>query len=380
MALKNEFPKTKRGAPENLILLFIFFFILVGGVSSSGWFEFLRRGLQIALLAFVVRAYLTKDQLIAITTTAGLIAIPTAFAFWHEHVTLENWYHIFRGVPEKPAVRFGEVRAQGPFGHPIYAGVFWITFSCFFIWRSIIAPTLIRKLFWVIAIGSALVIGFSTSSSTPILAFAAILLCWFAYIFRNYRRFFLPGLCLTVVALHIAMKAPVWHLISRVGTAEGSTSHFRFQMIDAFIRNIDEWIIAGTQSTAHWFWGGQDIVNQFVYFGVRGGAITLILFLTIVFVVIRNLSQLFEVYQAKNSPDRWMIWAFIASICSTLITFVGVSYFHQIEIQLYFILFGAMALVRNTPTEANAHEHRKPNSDYRRRFLGPNQPPINNSR
>ena len=354
--------------------------MLVGGLSSGGWLEFLRRGLSLLVLAFVVRAYLTKDQFIAITTATGLIAIPTAFAFWHEHTTLENLYHIFGGVPEKPAVRSGEVRAQGPFGHPIYAGVFWITFSCFFIWRAIIVPTLIRKLFWVIAIGSALVIGFSTSSSTPIMAFAAISLCWCAYIFRDYRGYFLPTLLLTVVALHIVMKAPVWHLISRVGTAEGSTSHFRFRMVDAFIRNIDEWFITGTQSTAHWFWGGQDIVNQFVYFGVRGGAITLFLFLIIVFLVVKHLSKRFEVYQRKNMPERWMIWAFIVSICSTLITFIGVSYFAQLEIQLYFIVFGAMALVRNTANEPNAQEHRSPNSDYRRRFLGPSKTPISNSR
>ena len=176
---------------------------------------------------------------------------------------------------------------------------------------------------------------------------------------RAYRSYFLPVLLLTVVSLHLMMKAPVWHLISRLGTAEGSTSHFRFQMIDAFIRNVDEWIIAGTNSTAHWFWGGQDIVNQFVYLGVRGGAVSLALFLTLVIIIIRQLSNQFELYQKSNTPDRWMIWAFMASICSTLITFNGVSYFAQIEIQLYLIIFGAQALMRDISLNKTLSHNRK---------------------
>ncbi len=74
------------------------------------------------------------------------------------------------------------------------------------------------------------------------------------------------------------MEAPVWHLISRVSLASGSTSYFRYQLIDHFFRRFSEWAVVGTRSTAHWFWGAQDITNQYILEAVRGGLVTLICF------------------------------------------------------------------------------------------------------
>ena len=363
--IRGELPIGPFGLPEKLIFSFIFSFNLISGVSSGQWVTVLGQGVTLILLAFVVRVYLNKQQFIALTTVAGLIALPTAAAFWHEHTTLNNIYRIFGGVSDITPVRNGEVRAKGPFLHPIYAGLFWITFSCFFIWRGIVARKVTQKAFWGLTVVSCLVIGFATSSSTPILAFAAILMCWGAYLFRAFSHLFLPGLILTIIALDLVMKAPVWHLISRVGTAKGSTSYFRFSLIDAFFANIGEWFIAGTRSTAHWFWGAQDLANQFVYYGVRGGAISLILFIAMTLVILRHLSKLFNTYEKRNSPERWLVWSFMASICSTMIAFIGVSYFDQIAIQLYLVIFGGVALVRSEDAiERTKHDARRPKSDH----------------
>ena len=343
--------------PEKLIVGFIVIFGLVSGLSGGGWMAEIGRTVTLLLLAYAVRVYVSQAQLMAITTVAALISFPTALAFWHEHTTTDNLYRAFGGVSDATNIRMGEVRARGPFFHPIYAGVFWITFSCFFIWRGLIATTLVRRAYWMAAVVATVVVGFSTSSSTPIMGFAAIVMCWCAFWARDYRKWFLPGTAVVVIALDVVMKAPVWHLIARVGSAEGSTSYFRFKLIDAFFANVGEWFFLGTRSTAHWFWGAQDIVNQFVYYGVRGGAASLFLFIAVVWMTIRLLSKRFEQAPTKTRAERntrLLIWAFLASISASLITFIGVSYFGQIATQLYMIIFGGLAFARTLGAEQKA--------------------------
>ena len=351
--IRDEAPKIDSGNPEKLIIFFITSFTLISALSSGNWLLNIGRGVNLILLAFVIRTYLDISQFKSIISSIGLISIPCAFAFWIEHTTLQNAFQIFGGVPSAPEIRNGEVRAQGPIGHPIYAGVLWATFSNFFIWRLIVAKSLAGKLFWLTAISSAIFICISTSSSTPILGLIAIFSFWLCYLLRNYRHLFLPTICLVILFLHSIMQAPVWHLISRVGTSEGSTSHFRFQLVDSFIRNIDEWFIFGTNTTAHWFWGAQDLVNQFVYLGVKGGALTLILFLLLELLTLRKLSYLFGKLQMKNDQDRWMIWSLLVSLNSSMVMFFGTSYIGKIELQLYFIIFGALAIFRRYRLEEN---------------------------
>lgn len=331
---------------EKLVIAFIVVFGGISSISGGAWVAEAGKMMTLLLLAYSVRIYLNRAQLYAAITAVGLISLPTAALFWYEHTTAENLYHVLGGVSDRATIRFGEVRARGPFFHPIYAGVYWVTFCSFFIWRALIAPTALRKAYWALCIAASLVIAMSTSSSTPIMGFAAIAMCWGAYFVRQLRGWFIPATVGLLIALDLVMKAPVWHLIARVGSVEGSTSYFRFKIIDAFFQNIGEWFFLGTRSTGHWFWGAQDIVNQFVYYGVRGGILSLVLFILVVSRPIRILSQSFDAFDHARDPERFLVWCFLASISSTLIMFIGVSYFDQIAIQLYLIIFGGLAYAR----------------------------------
>jgi hypothetical protein len=56
----------------------------------------------------------------------------------------------------------------------------------------------------------------------------------------------------TLVSLHLIMKAPVWALIARADVVGGSSSYHRYELIDAFIRRFDEWWLLGTKHADAW--------------------------------------------------------------------------------------------------------------------------------
>ena len=90
----------------------------------------------------------------------------------------------------------------------------------------------------------------------------------------------------------------------------------------------------GTKSTSHWGWAQFDITNQFVLEAVRGGMITLLIFIIIVYLSVKipcilSLGSVtFEV--------RWVSWGICVTTLAQFVTFWGVSYFGQINILLYF--------------------------------------------
>jgi hypothetical protein len=138
----------------------------------------------------------------------------------------------------------------------------------------------------------------------------------------------------TLVLLHLAMKAPVWHLIARVTLAKGSTSYFRFMLIDQAIHRFGEWALLGTRSTAHWFWGGQDVTNHYILEGVRGATIVVAFWMV---------GRLRAVTEGRRIPNI-MMWAMGVSLFVHCTNFIGVSYFGQAPLVWFFTL-GAIGSV-----------------------------------
>ena len=131
-----------------------------------------------------------------------------------------------------------------------------------------------------------------------------------------------------LLGLHIVMEAPVWHLIARVSAVGGSTGWHRYHLIDAAIRNFGEWAILGVSGTAHWGWGLGDVTNQYVLEGIRGGAVTLAIFVCLLVFAFRYVGQGLRRYPAR-SGDFWIVWAVGVSLFAHMLSFMAVSYFGQ---------------------------------------------------
>jgi hypothetical protein len=212
-------------------------------------------------------------------------------------------------------------------------GLFWATLVPLFIGFALQDKS--KLLLWS-AVAASAFIAVATASSTPILTllFVIIILC--GYRWRGYTACAGWGLFASLVALHIVMRAPVWHLISRIGVVGGSTGWHRFNLIDKAIRHFGEWMFLGCRSTAHWGRGLSDITNQYILEGVRGGFVTLALFLVVIYMSLRILLRLS--LQRQGHEQQFLTWCLIVTILGHCVAFLGVSYFGQIMMWWYMTL------------------------------------------
>jgi len=251
----------------------------------------------------------------------------------NERVTGHNVFSIFGGVPELSAIREGNLRAQGPFAHPILAGTFGAILLPLFLglwWRHKYRKTA------VLGIISAVVMVVVSASSTPIMATLAGVGALFFWPFRKWMRAFRWGVLAMLVALHLVMKAPVWALIGRIDVMGGSSYH-RYELINQFILHFSEWWLTGTRYTSSWGFYMHDLSNQFVTEGVEGGLITFCLFLWIIVCCFQALGRARK-SRFSDLSSRKGVWALGATLTACLAAFIGTSFFDQTIVAWYALL------------------------------------------
>ena len=257
----------------------------------------------LAMMPFVIIEFLTKRNVFAIIGT----------------VTTEE--------------RMGRFRCQAAFPISILLGLFWAISLPFF--AGMAAAGKNRMLYWVAATICVFMV-IASASSTPmstLLVVGALLFCyrWRKYTFFGWKLFFV-----SLIAMHIVMAAPVWHLIARMNVVAGSTGWQRYYLIDQAINHFGEWMLIGTRDTRHWGRGLTDVTNQYVLEGVRGGALTLGLFVAMLVAAFRRLGQFFFVPHGRD--EQILVWCLFVSLCGHCIAFLGVSYFGQIGVLWYLTL------------------------------------------
>lgn len=264
-----------------------------------------------------------------------ILSIPVALFFFIEQRTGRNLFSVLGGVPAITGIRDGRLRCQGAYVHPIAAGVFWASmFPLFMIFLIHRGKETILAFFGII---SSLLIVVFCASSTPVASTAAAIAAICLYPFRKSMRLIRWGAVITIVGLHFSMEAPVWALIGRTDLAGGSTGYHRFQLVDQTIRRVGEWWALGTTSTAGWGHFLFDVANQYVSEAVRGGLITLVLFLCIIGFSFRGVSRMARL--TENDPLRrlasWLVGVSLFSHCTS---FVALHYSHQTSMVFYMII------------------------------------------
>ncbi|MEM9379151.1 MAG: hypothetical protein AAGB93_04305 [Planctomycetota bacterium] len=277
-----------------------------------------------------------RDLEIAVRALALLI-LPVAVAFASEKATGRNPFSIFGGVPEFTSIRYDKLRCQGPFPHPILAGCYfaaWLPLLLTLVWYG---GTRFRA---VLAATAVTTIVFATSSSTPATGYLAAFAFVLAWPLRRSMAALRWGTVTALVGLHMVMKAPVWHLISRISLSKGSTSYHRFLLIDNAIHRYPEWALFGVNSTRHWGHAQYDVTNQFVLEAVTGGTLTLLLFVAILVVSFRLVGRTWRL--ERNRSRRRMAWALGASLAVQCVMFIGVSISHsQQNLMVFFFVLAA---------------------------------------
>jgi len=275
----------------------------------------------------------------------ALVSLPVVVFFILEKRTGINMFSVMGGVPRMTQVREGRLRAQGAFSHPIMAG-------CFFAIVLVMASGLFmnkRKKFISIAgcVASATIV-IMCASSTPLLAVLSggigMSFAWIREMLRPFRY----GLVVALIALHFIMEGPVWALIARVSAVGGSTAWHRKHLIDKTVEHFGEWALLGIKSTEHWGYGLQDVTNQYILEGVRGGIWGMALFVTVIVLAFRAVGR-----ALLDEPNRgglfWIKWAVGASIYTHCMSFIGVSYFGQTTVS-WFLSIALAATISQLPS------------------------------
>ncbi|MCA9295102.1 MAG: hypothetical protein KC983_01270 [Phycisphaerales bacterium] len=303
------------------------------------------------LAGYFLCRHLVRDwhDVVTIARAAAIISVPVAIAFLIENQTGRNVFHVFGGVPESTSIRAGRHRCQGAFAHPILAGCFW----------AILAP-LIGSLWFQpgrfrylapIGVICAVAITLLTASSTPIGVLCVVTASWLLFPARSLTLLMRWGVVFAVILIQVMMMKPIWHLIARIGFVDGSTSWYRYKLIDEFIHRFDEWWLAGTDAyTTWWDWGLEDVTNQYVLEGLSGGLVTLLMFIIVLAVAFR-LIGLVRRRTDEHRPRSIIAWSVGVMLLGHCCAFMGVSYFGQMGILLSLTLamIGSLATPMMAP-------------------------------
>lgn len=331
-------------------------YLLLRNGSSEAFITQLGAVFNSLFLYIIFRALIhDMDDINTIFKILTMVAVPLAVAMLIEKATGRNLFSIFGGVPEFTAIRDGRIRAQGAFSHPILAGTFGATVLPFLL--ALWSRGKGGKLITGVGIISATIITITSASSGPVVTYIFVIIGMAMWRIREHMREVRWSILLSLIVLHIVMKAPVWSLIGKLSEVLGGTGWHRVMLIDAAIAHFNEWWLLGTDYTRHWLptgvsWSEKhtDITNQFIFVGINGGLISLILFVAVIIFCFKNIGRKLQELGSTESPVKFTIWCIGVALVGHLASFTSVRYFDQI-IVFWYLLLALITTVAMIPAE-----------------------------
>lgn len=275
-----------------------------------------------------------KQDLHRVIKILGIISVVLGLCMVGEQVTHQNIFGLVGGIPSVPASRDGGIRSQGVFEVYITAGVFGASLVPLFIYLWSDRKS---RLIATLGLGGATVMTIASNSSTPLLAFAGGLVGLAFWPMRRHMRAFRWLFGLTLVGLHIVMKAPVWALISHVDLTGSSSGYHRYMLVDNLIRHFSEWWLIGYKNYQEWGWDMWDLSNQYVACALTGGLATLA---TFILIISRSFSLLGKARRLVDGDgeSEWLLWCLGAASLSHVVAYFGIAYFDQMQFAWYALL------------------------------------------
>lgn len=329
----------------NLLGSFIY---IVASVNTLGAILF-KSGVFVdsVLLYYVLRHSINskKDVQLIIKTFCYCVIVLLPFAMF-EFFSAQNLF-AFLGR-SAIAIRNGEIRATTTFSHAILFGSFAAALVPMF-WGGYKAQKSTLTLF---AIYCCLFFVVACSSSSPIVALAGgvCLLCFFRW--KQYSSLLAKFVLFTAIFIHVASESSLWHFIYiRISVKASSTGLHRYLLTEAAVKEFWNWWLLGYGDVGpQWhlkYWPqsnalATDVTNHFLLEGVRGGFVTMILFIYLCYLVVKSLGALSM--SRHEIADQWLWWGFTVMMITHCLTFLSVAYFGQITMLLYLtIAVGSLA-------------------------------------
>ena len=321
------------------------FFVVVNGLLL--WREWQEVVFQIGNLITTFGVYFLLRSLIRgredvrqVLHVLVWISAAVAFVMGFEQATGTNLIYSTLGgaradILGSAITRDEHLRSAGTFAHPILAGTFGGILLPLFIglW---ITDKKERKLATV-GIAACCVIPFAASSSTALFGFLGGIMALCFWPLRTRMKVIRWSVAIVLIGLHIAMKAPVWHLVSRIDLTGSSSSYHRYQLINQCIVHFRDWVFVGTKNYADWGWDMWDLSNQYVFIADTSGLIPLVAFVVTIILAFRYVGKSRRAF-VHDRKQQLFVWALGASLFANVVAFFGISYFDQTIVAWYALL------------------------------------------
>lgn len=283
-------------------------------------------------LRFLIR---DTEDIRRVAKTFAVIVGVLGIALLNEHFRGQNVFGYFGSIPLVSAMREGMIRAQGPFAHPILAGSFAATLLPFsvLLWNS----RRTRLLAVIGAVGCTAMV-FSSSSSTPLTSYVAVIVGVCFWPLRRRMRTVRWTFLILLAACALVMKAPVWFLIARVSLVAGNSGWHRAELIDMFFKHFSDWWLFGTNKQATWGDSNlDDLCEQWIGEGETGGLATLLCFILL---IARSFSRIGKARKLipQDRRQQWLLWLIGVALFAHCVGFFGISYFDQTRFSWYALL------------------------------------------
>src|SRR5882724_4166494 len=327
------------GILDGIFLVWAFCRALAGAVVfsfNSGALVYQAGFLLDAIGGFFVLRYLICDDedIYRTLRVFATISILIGCCMLFEKMYRLDVFGLLGGVRAVPEVRNGSVRAEGPFQHELLAGTFAATLVplFFLLWQRGKARFLA-----VLAVIAATVMVITSHSSTSVMAYGAALLGVSAWPLRRHMRLVRWGFVLTLISLHLVMKAPVWFLIARVDIVGGSSGYHRAMLVNDFIQHFRDWWLKGTTENARSVSTMWDLCDQIVAEGQLGGLAKFLFFVALIYMCFSRIGTARKSVEGDRNKE-WYFWLFGATLFSHIVGFFGISYFDQTRVSWFALL------------------------------------------
>ena len=297
----------------------------------------------------VARAFIRdKEDVQRTVKVLGVLFVILGAGMIIEQVKDLNVFGLVGGIPSTPAIRDGKIRSQGALQVYLTAGAFGASLLPLSIWLWTEGKS---KFLAGLGILGATVMTVTSASSTPQAAYVAGIAALCFWPIRKQMRLFRWGLVIALLGLHLVMKAPVWALIGHLDLTGSSSSYHRFMLVDNTIRHFTDWWLLGYKYYDTWAFDMWDLSNQYVVYALRGGLVSLVMF---VLIISRSFGRLGDARKLieGNRTQEWMLWCLGSSMVVHLFVYFGVNYFDQMQFAWYALLAMISAGVADVSSSA----------------------------
>jgi hypothetical protein len=301
---------------------------------------------------FCLRAWIIdREDVDRLTRLFAFVLLPIAISMSIEKLTGRNLFSIFGGVPLHTVVRDNKLRCQGPFAHPILAGTVGA------VWFPVFLNMVLQqreRILGMLGAGACALIVVTSRSSGPLLTLIIALFGMSLWPLRGHMRTLRWGFLAFIIFLQVAMKSPIWFLIGRVNVVSGSTGWHRAHLIDMSVQHFTQWLLVGVKDSDIVKWGvhAGDITNHYLFEGLRGGVVTLILFLVIMTLAFSYVGRAVKWQRQEPADTQYYhsMWSLGVMAAAHAATFISVAYFNpQIMLHWYLTLAVIVAMYQCGP-------------------------------